>query len=498
MASLGFDVTMSDARERRAQPAGGQLPAHLAGVRQRRLGRAHAATATTTAARNGSTCRCGAWRCSSRRASIRGTQWVVFEPNDEPLWAQIRLNIGAFMQSLFRQGAFQGTTPREAYFVKCDSETTTQADINLGIVNILVGFAPLKPAEFVVIKHPADRRRHPDLSRCKRARRSMAQFPSIRSASIRTRTSSSGVKWDGRYVAGVSKCPALKRTHRGGRAPRRRRSLAPAASRRAAPSTKRSRWSAASPTTPSSSSGPTRCGTSAPGLGREVSLKDFRKDIILEVYNEAGQLALAYKVYRCWVSEYQALPDLDANANAVAIQHIKLENEGWERDTDVVEPAEAAFTEPAAREARRRHGCAVPDRVLGARPSAPPAGSSAVVVRRGRTRAPIRTRSRTVRWAGATPRCCSCGGRCSATLSSPAWTAPAAASGWEFTPVRGRPARARRQSRTDRRAAAARFACGCRAAVTRDIAAECEEDRAARKLLERLVESPSDESRVLR
>lgn len=82
----------------------------------------------------------------------RGTQWAVFEPNDEPLWAQIRLNLGAFMQGLFRQGAFQGQTPRDAYFVKCDRETTTQADINLGIVNILVGFAPLKPAEFVVIK----------------------------------------------------------------------------------------------------------------------------------------------------------------------------------------------------------------------------------------------------------------------------------------------------------------------------------------------------------
>jgi phage tail sheath protein FI len=82
----------------------------------------------------------------------RGTQWVVFEPNDEPLWAQIRLNIGAFMQGLFRQGAFQGTSAREAYFVKCDKDTTTQADINLGIVNIIVGFAPLKPAEFVVIK----------------------------------------------------------------------------------------------------------------------------------------------------------------------------------------------------------------------------------------------------------------------------------------------------------------------------------------------------------
>jgi hypothetical protein len=82
----------------------------------------------------------------------RGTKWVVFEPNDEPLWAQIRLNVGAFMHRLFRQGAFQGTTPREAYFVKCDKETTTQNDINLGIVNILVGFAPLKPAEFVIIK----------------------------------------------------------------------------------------------------------------------------------------------------------------------------------------------------------------------------------------------------------------------------------------------------------------------------------------------------------
>jgi uncharacterized protein len=82
----------------------------------------------------------------------RSLKWVVFEPNDEPLWAQIRLNVGAFMQNLFRQGAFQGQTPQKAYFVKCDSETTTQNDINLGIVNIVVGFAPLKPAEFVILK----------------------------------------------------------------------------------------------------------------------------------------------------------------------------------------------------------------------------------------------------------------------------------------------------------------------------------------------------------
>jgi phage tail-like protein len=84
------------------------------------------------------------------------------------------------------------------------------------------------------------------------------------------------------------------------------------------------------------------------GLGQEVSLADFRKDIIIEIYNEAGQLAIAYKVFRCWVSEYQAAPDLDANANAVAIQHIKLENEGWERDYFVLEPTEPSFTEPPA------------------------------------------------------------------------------------------------------------------------------------------------------
>ena len=83
------------------------------------------------------------------------------------------------------------------------------------------------------------------------------------------------------------------------------------------------------------------------GLGAEVSLADFRKDIIIETYNEAGQLALAYRVFRCWVSEFQAMPEMDASASAVAIQTIKLENEGWERDYDVTEPTEPSFTEPA-------------------------------------------------------------------------------------------------------------------------------------------------------
>ncbi len=82
----------------------------------------------------------------------RGTQWVVFEPNNERLWSEIRLNVGAFMHDLFVKGAFQGNEPKKAYFVKCDNETTIRTDVDNGVVNILVGFAPLKPAEFVIIK----------------------------------------------------------------------------------------------------------------------------------------------------------------------------------------------------------------------------------------------------------------------------------------------------------------------------------------------------------
>ena len=118
---------------------------------------------------------------------FRGTQWVVFEPNDEPLWSQIRLNIDAFMQTLFRQGAFQGSDAARGVLREVRRETTTQADINLGIVNIHVGFAPLKPAEFVVHPDPADRRRAADLSysrttaltarRHDRRRAFMPQFP---------------------------------------------------------------------------------------------------------------------------------------------------------------------------------------------------------------------------------------------------------------------------------------------------------------------------------
>lgn len=154
------------------------------------------------------------------------------------------------------------------------------------------------------------------------------------------------VKWDGKYVAGVSKVSGLKRTtevvkHRSGgdpsssfKSPGRTEYDAITLERGVTHDTEFEKWA-------------NKVWNFKAGLGLEVSLADFRKDIILEVYNEAGQLALAYKIYRCWVSEWQILPDLDANANAVAIQHIKLENEGWERDIEVPEPSEPTFTNPA-------------------------------------------------------------------------------------------------------------------------------------------------------
>lgn len=149
--ALGLAITMSDAENGQLNPLG---------INALRTLPVHGTVVWGARTLHGHNDRGSEWKyVPVRRLALfieeslyRGTQWVVFEPNDEPLWAQIRLNVGTFMQNLFRQGAFQGKSPREAYFVRCDSTTTTQADINLGIVNIHVGFAPLKPAEFVVIK----------------------------------------------------------------------------------------------------------------------------------------------------------------------------------------------------------------------------------------------------------------------------------------------------------------------------------------------------------
>jgi len=150
------------------------------------------------------------------------------------------------------------------------------------------------------------------------------------------------VKWDGRYVAGISKVGALKRTtemveHREGGDP--------STSRKSPGRTKFEAITLERGVThdPDFEAWANKVWNFGAGLGSEVSLQDFRKDIIIDMFNEAGQKVISYKVYRCWVSEYQAQPDLDANANAIAIQNIKLENEGWERDIAVTEPAEPSF-----------------------------------------------------------------------------------------------------------------------------------------------------------
>jgi len=152
------------------------------------------------------------------------------------------------------------------------------------------------------------------------------------------------LKWDGQYIAGLSKMTGgLKRTTE---VVKHREGGDPSSSRKSPGRTEYDAITLERGVTHDLAfeAWARKVWNFGAALGAEVSLKSFRKDIILELYNEAGQLAIAYKIYRCWVSEYQAMPDLDANANAVAIQHIKLENEGWERDADVAEPTEPSFT----------------------------------------------------------------------------------------------------------------------------------------------------------
>jgi phage tail-like protein len=153
------------------------------------------------------------------------------------------------------------------------------------------------------------------------------------------------VKWDGRYVAGVSKVSMLKRTTE---VVKHREGADPSSSRKSPGRTEYDAVTLERGVThdPAFEQWASRVWNFGAGLGSEVSLANFRKDILIELCNEAGQTVIAYKIYRCWVSEYQATPDLDANANAVAIQHIKLENEGWERDLSVAEPTEQSFTPP--------------------------------------------------------------------------------------------------------------------------------------------------------
>jgi phage tail-like protein len=155
------------------------------------------------------------------------------------------------------------------------------------------------------------------------------------------------LKWDNKYVAGVSKVSALKRTTE---AVKHREGGDPSSSRKSPGKTEYEAITLERGVTHDLEfeQWANKVWNYGAGLGLEVSLGDFRKDVILELYNEAGQLAIAYHIYRCWVSEFQAMPELDANANAVAIQTLKLENEGWARDLGVTEPAEPIYVEPPA------------------------------------------------------------------------------------------------------------------------------------------------------
>ena len=250
----------------------------------------------------------------------------------------VRLNVGTFMQGLFLQGAFQGSTPQQAYFVKCDAENNPQASIDLGIVNVLVGFAPLYPAEFVVIQIQQIGR-----SSCKRKEITDGNISRQSHASGPVQELQVPLEVGRTYVAGVSKVSGLKRTtevveHRRAaipstahKSPGRNKYEAITLERGLTQDLEFHDWAAWS-------------GTSAPASARKSRWPISARTSTWSSTTRPARLVIAYKIYRCWVSEYQAMPDLDANANAIAIEHIKLENEGWERDTSVTEQAEPALS----------------------------------------------------------------------------------------------------------------------------------------------------------
>ncbi len=310
-----LDDQLTDARERRPQPA-----------RRQRLRNFPIFGNVGWGARtlDGADQQASEWKyIPVRRTALfieeslyRGTKWVVFEPNDEPLWAQIRLNVGAFMHGPLPPGRLPGHDAARGLL-----RQVRQGDDDAERHQPRHRQHPrrLRAAQAGRVRRhqdPADRR--PDRRRKEDGRR----WPSSASTPQRFdpyKNFKFRVKWDGRYVAGISKVSALKRTTE---VVKHREGGDPSSSRKSPGRTEYEAITLERGVThdPEFEQWANKVWNFGAGLGAEVSLKDFRKDIIIEVYNEAGQLALAYKVFRCWVSEYQALPDLDANANAVAIQ----------------------------------------------------------------------------------------------------------------------------------------------------------------------------------
>ena len=274
------------------------------------------------------------------RVSIyNGIQWAVFEPNDETLWSQLRLAITSFMTTLFRQGAFAGATAAEAFFVKCDGETTTHADVARGVVNVQVGFAPLQAGRV--------RRRHRSASWPARPRADVPRAERRPPMPRFTRQQHEVRPPAGVRVRGRDRQPVGRRAEQVQRAEEDHEVTPwfeggdPAAPRQLPGTTTydadHARGGVHLRPRPSRT-GPTRSTTFRAAAAS--SLAGFRKDITIQVRNLQGKTVLAYNVHRCWVSEYQALPQLDASSNAVLISTVKIENEGWERDTTLVEPLE--------------------------------------------------------------------------------------------------------------------------------------------------------------
>ena len=330
-------------RERAAQPAGRQLPAHVPGRRHRRRGARARWSAPTSGLE---------WKyVPVRRTALfieeslfRGTKWVVFEPNDEPLWAQIRLNVGAFMHEPVPSGRVPGRDPARGVLRQVRHGDDHAERHRPRHRQHRRRFRAAQAGRVRGHQDPADGRPRCEVAPEERSHgavhRQRQRVRPVQELQV------PGEVGTDRYVAGVSKVERAEADHRSGRSTARAATQHRAASRPAAPSTSRSRWSAGSPTTSSSSSGPTRCGTSARGLGKEVSLKDFRKDLIIEVYNEAGQLALLQGVSVLGVGVPGAARPGRERQRGRHPTHQAGER-GVEAD-NLKEPDEAQFTEPSA------------------------------------------------------------------------------------------------------------------------------------------------------
>ncbi len=266
----------------------------------------------------------------------RGLLWAIFEPNAEPLWSQIRGSVVLFLQTLFRDGAFAGETPLEAFFVKCDATTTTQADRDSGIVNLLVGVAPLRPAEFVILQLQllAGRGERQAASAAHAAVARADPYGSFRFT----------LRWDGRAVAGASKVSALDHGAQ--------RAVPQAFGDPAAPLV------AGLPAVVALERGVTldrafdgwaRLQAATPHLAG-----DLRRDIVIEVKALERGTARHLTLHRCRISRYRALPDLDAGGAAVAIETLVLEAEGWSRGSTSDAPPGSGSEDQALARPRRR------------------------------------------------------------------------------------------------------------------------------------------------